>query len=582
VALFPPGEGYVVSLPAGEVYIDLAEANLMRPGMELYVYREGGDIVHPVTGDVLGKHEESLGYLTIKEVREEYSVGEAVEGAKEMHPGDRVRISARPLRALLFFSGESPALDTDRMALALTEAAVESKRFRLRDEPEWLPRLGELNVSIDDMIADQASLRRLGEHAGADLLFVVTPPKDADSFLGFEVLSLWTGRSLAGFDSGWSTAIEASPPVEPAPDSSFRLFPSAKSKAPSSEYVSRDLPSSADSILIGDFRGEGEIEILVASGHRLALYSWKEGGLLWRWDDKGLPARRIVSLEAGDITGDGREEVVLTTANKGRLQTTVLSWSHGEWARLGKVEGLFVRVLHDGRGGEVIVGQRSGATTVFSGPVKEYRWEEGTFRPSGERTLPRGVDIFGLGLADLDGDGEAEVLSLSDEGRLQVFGADGRRRSRSAERYGGYPVRVSEEDLFGSRVTVVGDEYMDVTSARSVSSDMRAAFQGRILATGEAGSDLHLVLPRNLSGAGKYMPNLRRFDRGTAVVLMWEDGMLTEAERSRLEEGYVADLAVADIDGDERPEIVMAVNRPTGVLLKAKGSLVIWNPDEAD
>ena len=44
VALFPPGEGYVVSLPAGEVYVDLAEANLMRPGMELFVYREGADI----------------------------------------------------------------------------------------------------------------------------------------------------------------------------------------------------------------------------------------------------------------------------------------------------------------------------------------------------------------------------------------------------------------------------------------------------------------------------------------------------------------------------------------------------------
>ena len=212
VALFPPGEGYVVSLPAGEVYVDLAEANLMSPGMELFVYREGADIVHPVTGDVLGKHEESLGYLTIKEVREEYSVGLAIDGAKEMRPGDRVRISARPLRALLFFSGESPSLDTGRMALALTEAAVESKRFRLRDEPEWLPRLGELKMSVDEVLADPASLRRLGEHAGADLLFVVTPPGDADPSLGFEVLSLWTGRSLADLGSGWSTAPEAPPP----------------------------------------------------------------------------------------------------------------------------------------------------------------------------------------------------------------------------------------------------------------------------------------------------------------------------------------------------------------------------------
>ena len=234
VAFFPPGEGYVVSLPAGEVYVDLAEANLMRPGMELLVYREGADIVHPVTGDVLGKHEENLGYLTVREVREEYSVGLAVEGAKEMHPGDRVRISARPLRALLFFAGESPSLDTGRMALALTETAVESKRFRLRDEPEWLPRLGEMGMSVDEVLADPAALRRLGEHAAADLLFVVTPPGDAGAPLGFRVLSLWTGRVLADLDSSWSTASQAAPaPAERAPAaSSAPPPPSARATTP--------------------------------------------------------------------------------------------------------------------------------------------------------------------------------------------------------------------------------------------------------------------------------------------------------------------------------------------------------------
>jgi hypothetical protein len=335
-------------------------------------------------------------------------------------------------------------------------------------------------------------------------------------------------------------------------------------------------------IVIGDFRGEGEVDILVASGHRLALYSWKEGGLLWRWDDEGLAARRIVGLESGDITGDGRQEVVLTTVNNGRLETAVLSWSRGEWARLAEVDGLFIRVLGDGGEGEVIVGQRFGATTVFSGRVREYRWEEGEFRPVGKRTLPWGVDIFGLGLADLDGDGEAEVLSLNDEGQIRVYGADGKRRSRTSDRYGGYPLRVTEKDLFGSRVTTNSEDYADMTSPRSISADMRAAFQGRILAAGGTGKDLHVAVARNFSGVGKFMPNLRRFNRGTAVILRAEDGRLAEVMRSREEQGYVADLAVADLDGDDLPEIVMAVNRPSGALLKAKGNLVIWDPDAAE
>ena len=95
VRFFPPAEGYVVSLPGDEVYVDLSEADLLRPGMELLVFREGKDIVHPVTGDVLGTYEERIGYLTVTEVQEKYSAGSAVAGAGEIRAGDRVRISGR-------------------------------------------------------------------------------------------------------------------------------------------------------------------------------------------------------------------------------------------------------------------------------------------------------------------------------------------------------------------------------------------------------------------------------------------------------------------------------------------------------
>ena len=70
------------------------------------------------------------------------------------------------------------------------------------------------------------------------------------------------------------------------------------------------------------------------------------------------------------------------------------------------------------------------------------------------------------------------MLSLNDEGQIGVYGADGKRRSRTSDRYGGYPLRVTEEDLFGSRVTMNSEDYADMTSPRSISADMRAAFRG--------------------------------------------------------------------------------------------------------
>ena len=53
VRTFPPAEGFVISVQGTEVYVDVAEDNLMRSGMELLIFREGAEIIHPVSQDVL-------------------------------------------------------------------------------------------------------------------------------------------------------------------------------------------------------------------------------------------------------------------------------------------------------------------------------------------------------------------------------------------------------------------------------------------------------------------------------------------------------------------------------------------------
>jgi hypothetical protein len=70
VALFPAVEGYVVSVAGDEAYVDLAEKDLVKPGMELQVYRAGAEMKHPVTGQVLGVSETAIGHLRLAEVRE--------------------------------------------------------------------------------------------------------------------------------------------------------------------------------------------------------------------------------------------------------------------------------------------------------------------------------------------------------------------------------------------------------------------------------------------------------------------------------------------------------------------------------
>jgi hypothetical protein len=350
------------------------------------------------------------------------------------------------------------------------------------------------------------------------------------------------------------------------------------------EYISKELPSSALSILSGDLRGEGTFDLLITDGRGLSLYTWEQGGLIWKWEDAGPRGRHVLALDSGDLDGDGIREVLVTSVNAGRLRTRVISWGQGEWSDLGGAEGLYVRVFEKPGGGNILLGQRSGVNTVFAGGVREHLWEDGSFRPTDGPALPAGVDILGLVLADVDGDDAAEILSLNDAGNLRVYSREGEMLYQTGERFGGYPVRVDPRDLFGPQLSdgtveegFFTSDTTDELSGKDLFTDLFAAFQGRVMSwREEADGRVYVAVPRNLSGPGKVLPNLRQFDKGVTVLLRWEEGRLVEVLRSRKQEGYVSDVALADTDGDGRQEVLMAVNRPSGALLRKKGTLVVW------
>jgi hypothetical protein len=135
VALFPAADGYVVSAAAGDAYVDLTEKDLVLPGLELQIYRPGAEMIHPVTKQVLGAYEKNLGLLRVTEVRDKYSRGDldAAGAAAGILPGDRVRLSARRLRALLHVSGRAEGIEISPLAQALLARGAESGRFVMID-----------------------------------------------------------------------------------------------------------------------------------------------------------------------------------------------------------------------------------------------------------------------------------------------------------------------------------------------------------------------------------------------------------------------------------------------------------------
>lgn len=74
----PLVDGYVIEVSGDKVTLDAGANKGLKKGMKCIVYREGKDIVHPITKKVLGKETEELGQIKLIQVMPEFSVGQVI------------------------------------------------------------------------------------------------------------------------------------------------------------------------------------------------------------------------------------------------------------------------------------------------------------------------------------------------------------------------------------------------------------------------------------------------------------------------------------------------------------------------
>src|SRR4029450_6918878 len=65
-ALFPNVDGAAIEVQSGTITLALGTKDGLVPGVELALYRQGRELRHPKTGEVLGRTEQQLGRLRIQ------------------------------------------------------------------------------------------------------------------------------------------------------------------------------------------------------------------------------------------------------------------------------------------------------------------------------------------------------------------------------------------------------------------------------------------------------------------------------------------------------------------------------------
>ena len=362
VSLFPRVSGDVVEVQGTTVTLSVGKRDGVVSGLELSLFREGRELRHPKTGEVLGKTEKALGRVRVEEVAEAYSIGRVEPGA-DVAPGDVARISAGKQRVTVvpFVGGVRDAI---------VEAA-------LTDIVEGLGRSGRIQVAMGDHIGvwvtqqgikpdDFLEGKGLSESASRfkvdNLLALHFKTVDRKPYVDARFFALPSTTPVV------ASAAFVPPSVRTAPRERFssggdRLPPQAKQRSLLARILGGELEagsySSGENSIplkeIGRFAfpvvamdvsvspKDQVPRLVMTDGEKIWLYRVVERALEpeWTYDERFTTPGRIISVQLADLDGDGVFEVV---ANRYHPDPNVLLTSFV----LGTKDGKPVTVVKNG------------------------------------------------------------------------------------------------------------------------------------------------------------------------------------------------------------------------------------------
>jgi hypothetical protein len=550
---FPKVQGEVKAVQADRLTIALGKKEGLMPGMSLTLWRDGKEILHPVSGIVLGREEEEIGTVEVTVVGDGSSTAMVRKKQKDPKPGDRARITPRKISLAIV------PLRTDRPELVqqFADQLAASGRFTVLESAKTAAFVKERKSMDNSMIKAMGSALNvdavvaLGLYPTEGRLMAM-----ARIFYTEEGRQLDTIFALVDEKSGKETLGDVKP--------FFAPVPAAEQKS----SVAPELPFLARAVVYGDFEGNGKPVYAFSDGTRLHLYRDEPAGWHEIWTEttgkrdavtlewfgqttQADPASTMeqINVDSADINGNGRPEIFVTAMFGGKVFSYVIEFKEGGYRRIADVPG-FLRVLNYPGKAAMLVGQAYDPVTFFSGQPKVYSAVEGKYVAGADFTLPKELGLYGWTYANL-GDRQPLLVALDDDDHLMVYSGL-TMVWKSAEEYAGAGLFVYKP--------VTGIDAVLSRQATALDKAQRVRIRGRVVA-GDLNNDGRdeIVIQKNIGSR-----LLGAFTGAELNGLAWTGARLEQVWTVRDLSGPVYDIAIIP-QGAAAPQVA--------ALVKAKGGL---------
>jgi hypothetical protein len=198
----------------------------------------------------------------------------------------------------------------------------------------------------------------------------------------------------------------------------------------------------ANHLAVGDLDGDRSPEIILVSGHVVRAYApGVDLKLLWEFNVPGTGD--ILWIETADLNGNGRDEVIVTLMQDGRIVSSIHELGDDRFVELWNRKDLFLRMIDKG-----LVGQHYSQRDGYDGAVFAVTYENGSFKEGDRLKLPSGTNIYDF-QSVVSPDGRRGTLSWDDNGFLQLHNERDVRVWMSAADYGGFSTGFKRETVGG-------------------------------------------------------------------------------------------------------------------------------------
>jgi len=294
---------------------------------------------------------------------------------------------------------------------------------------------------------------------------------------------------------------------------------------------------------MGDFDGDGRIEIAIIEERKLHIYRWEnEFKLLKEFSGKDLD--QYLAVDAADINKDGKAEIFVTNFPEApnmpgfRLTSFVVAFRDGDYRIVASEIDWFLRVVEWPGKGPVLLGQKKGENKSFTGPIYEMGWDGKRYKELRKIDLPRLFCPYGF--APFTYEGKTYYAFIDADFYLKVLDEKGKQIWRSSAYY-------PTDNPFTAKAWDPGADRGDEIAFVNV----------RVLAQGA-----DLILIRNISPVSDLFKQAKAFSGGEIQILTWTGGLFMERWKSKEISGYVADIQIQDFDNVPGKEMVAVVNLP--------------------